>query len=263
MWSRESFSYSRLAVVSLCILVFLSLAAFGVFIVFDFGSAAVSNPSQKLVQSGQVSASFWNVLRSWRDWSSVFEDLERERLRLDSLQAEMEILNKENQSLRSALGLNSRFKFNLIGPAGAFGFRPAPLSQDFMINKGEKDGIKVGDVVISDAMVLLGRVKEVREDFSIVSDIKSTDSQVTAKILNKETQGLIKGSSNDMIMDLVTQNDDIVEGDIAVSSGNDNFPAGLIIGEVYSISPNSTDIFKGVRVKSIESLGYSVFIISI
>ena len=46
----------------------------------------------------------------------------------------------------------------------------------------------------------------------------------------------------------IVQTDEIKEGDTIVSSGNDLFPAGLIVGMVRHVQANETQLFKGVSV---------------
>ena len=51
-----------------------------------------------------------------------------------------------------------------------------------------------------------------------------------------------------MYLDFLIQGDDIKEEDVLISTGNDPFPPGLIIGSVDYVEDNATQMFKKVRI---------------
>lgn len=260
---RESLTYSRILIALAVVIVIVGVAAFGLSFVFDFGSSTISEPSQNIANLSNQPVSFLNVVRHWKQWNEVFNNIETEKMRADSLQAQLEISEDQNNSLRSTMGLIPNSGFNLIGPAGIFSFRPKPLTESFLVNKGNTQGVRENNVVVSDGMGFLGVVSSVKDSYSEVRDIRSSQTQITARIIGRQTQGLVKGTGrSELAMDLVTQNDEIQEGDVVVSSGNDLYPAGLVLGQVSYIGPNTTDIFKEIRIKPVSSNGMAVFIIN-
>lgn len=262
---RGSFRYSRFFIVLVVVLVILGLAGFGLSFVIDFGAKVMSGPGKNIASAGKTTVSFWNVLTSWQDWEVVFDDLQKERSKAANLEGRVESLEEENMALRSMAGFAQRNNVILIGPAGIFSARPSSLSNSFLISKGSREGVKVNDVIVSDKSDFMGVVSDVKETYSVVRDIRSSQTQITVRIIGKETRGLARGKGDDELnLELVTQGDQVSEGDIVVSSGNDVYPPGLIVGEISHVVSNTTDIFKEVRIKpSILNAGPVVFIISL
>jgi len=65
-----------------------------------------------------------------------------------------------------------------------------------------------------------------------------------------------------MYLKLVIQSENIKEGELLVSSGDDFFPPALIIGKIQNIESSQGDTFKIVRVKPMfESLSFSRVVI--
>ena len=52
-----------------------------------------------------------------------------------------------------------------------------------------------------------------------------------------------------MFLDFVVQGDEIKEGDMLISTGNDQFLPALIIGSVDRVEANLTQMFKKVRIR--------------
>ena len=73
--------------------------------------------------------------------------------------------------------------------------------------------------------------------------------KATITILAKNISGIAHGAMTEgLYLDFISQNDEIREDDTVITSGNDIFPPGLIIGKVVKIDPGSGGLFKQVKV---------------
>lgn len=160
-----------------------------------------------------------------------------------------EDLKGQNERMREAMGLPAISGRNLLD-AGVFNLGSDPGGHHLLINKGAKDSLKKDDVVISASGVLIGIVDEPFENYSRINTVMSIVFKATIKVLSKDISGIAKGAvENGIYLDFISQNDEISEGDTIVTSGNDIFPAGLIIGKVSRVSADSGSLFKTVIVE--------------
>lgn len=164
--------------------------------------------------------------------------LKNENTRLNVLVASQDELRDQNVFLRELLDFETVSGHKFID-ARTFNFQFTPEGHYFLINKGGESGIKTGDIVISSSGILIGTVSEINGSFSRASLVTNLGFKITIRILGKDTTGIARGFLNDGLqIDFIYQNDDITEGDIIVSNGNDIFPSGLLVGSVSKITSN-------------------------
>lgn len=173
--------------------------------------------------------------------------LTNENNKLNALLASQNDLKDQNNFLRDLLDLEFVSGRKFID-ARIFNMQFTPGGHRFLINKGSADNIKVGGIVLSSSGILIGSVSETEDGFSRANLVTHLDFKITIRVLGKNTIGIARGVLNDGLqIDFISQNDDIVEGDIIVSNGNDMFPAGLLIGRVKKITSNDDGaLFKKV-----------------
>lgn len=198
---------------------------------------------------------------AWRSLSSENEELKLKNKELTSRLARLDILEEENSFLKRAVGI--REKMGDIVYANVYNLNLGPKGYNVMINKGSSSGITEGDVVVTGGKELVGIVESVSENFSRLNFIFDTDFKITAKVLGKDTAGIARGAVTEgMYLDLISKDDDISEGDIMISSGNDMFPPALIVGKVVYVESSDTQTFKKVRVMpEIDDLGKVVVLV--
>jgi rod shape-determining protein MreC len=181
--------------------------------------------------------------------------LKEENQKYSGERGEIEALLEENEFLKKAAGIAD----TLSGPpvmAGIFSISLGPAGYEVLLNKGAPDGIGAGDVVISEARVLLGSVITAGERTSRVLFVTDPNFSVTARVLGSETAGIAKGDLKDGLrFELIVQDDKISDGDTVVSSGNDRFPAGLIIGTVRNVVADESSVFKKVAIEPAVNAG--------
>jgi len=183
--------------------------------------------------------------------------LKEDRQAILSNLASQERLKEENIFLRELLGLKIQEMKPLV--VGIFNSESTPRGSNLLINKGQIDGVKKDDVVISSSGVLIGVVDNVAEDYSRVILVTNLDFKTTIKIISKKTSGIAIGSmAKGIYLDFISESDEVVEGDTVVTTGNDLFPPNLIVGKVVQVSSGNGGLFKNVRVEpAIEEINLS------
>jgi len=157
-------------------------------------------------------------------------------------------LKEENIILRQALDLELEKEFRLE-MAQIIG---KDISQEFiLINKGAEQGILKDMPVITEQKVLIGRVKEIYNDFSKVMLIFHKESSFDAKIQReeeKDVSGIVKGTgSQGLTLDLIK--DEVFEQDIVLTSALGNiFPEGLLVGRIRAIKKSDVETFQQAEI---------------
>ncbi len=177
-------------------------------------------------------------------------NLEEENKKLFSQIALQADIQEENNFLRKALGLPYAKSFKFVD-AGAFNAQFGPKGHIVLINKGSDEDINSGDAVITGSGILIGIITETFGNYSKAILASNIDFKVTAEIFDRDISGMARGALNEgMALDFISQNDEIKEGDLVVTKGNDMFPAGLLIGKVTKANSDNADLFKKVFIKA-------------
>ena len=215
----------------------------------NFGTAMLGSRMSYIFSGVEGAGFFFRGLVGFGNVVSENESLTKENMELLSRLADYEDINNENEFLRKALDISPRFN-NKIVYANIYRFQLGPDGYDVLLNKGVKDGIADGDVIITEEGVLVGRVEKAYAGFARVLVVSDTDFSVTAKVLNSNTAGIARGALDQGLnFDLIVQSDLIKEGDVVVSSGMDMIPPALIVGTVGYVETKETDLFKKVKIK--------------
>ncbi len=233
--------------------------AVAVFIVMGITFATSKNPSSA---SGNV---LGTVLRPVQGFFSSIGDgvggffgfigdmknFQQENLELkdkvDELSAkvrELEGFRQENERLRQLLDFKSAAsQWDMVG-CEVIAKEPGNWFHSFTIDKGEHDGIRVDDAVLS-GYGLVGRVTEVGPTWAKVLTIIDTESSVGA--LNSRTQdfAIVDGDlslaeEGKCKLSYLAKNSSPVVGDSILTSGLGGvYPEGILIGSVSDIKSDS------------------------
>ncbi len=170
--------------------------------------------------------------------SQKVDDLSFANARLESAQ-------QENSGLRKALNFEQQSKLNLLS-AEVLDIDPTGLSQTIVISRGEKSGLHLNQPVVAAPGLLVGKVTKLYSDSAQVTLITDPNLLVNAEVADSGARGIIRGEHGlALSFDLVTQNDVIKSGDEVITSGlSDDFPRGLLIGEVSAIRSSQSELFQ-------------------
>lgn len=166
-------------------------------------------------------------------------------LRLSSL-AEA---SRENRRLREFLGFEPPENFRVV-PVRivSLGHNQYPISA--VINKGINDSIKINQPVIN-RFGLVGKIKEVMPEFSMVQLLTDPANAVSARIAESRQFGIVRYLPEEgMIFDNLPADAGINKGDLIISSGLGGvYPSGLTIAVVDSVFTIKGEIKKSIWLK--------------
>lgn len=196
--------------------------------------------------------------------------LQEENLLLASKIIDRQKLERENQALSDQFQ-TAKPKSYILLPAkilGMLNFIPNISNPSSLIlDKGETDGIKVGDAVVFKNN-LVGKVVRVTAYLSKVDVVNNSSSSFTART-EKGALGLIKGLGDLMVLDNVLMSDALSKDDIVMTLPNQSMdgagvPSDLVVGKIISIDKNPSAVFQRAEVKSLINFSSlsTVFIIT-
>lgn len=198
---------------------------------------------------GQKIFGGFSDLISWRSSARKIDELEKALKQLAELSLKVKVLEEENQALRKQL--EAPFPPNIkFLPARTLG-----LSRYLNIDKGRKDGVRPGMMVVSEN-ILVGRVVTVTPRTAQI--ILPTDpySKIPAYTLKTRAHGLVLGEfSTEVIFDKVLQAENLRVEDFVATSGEGDYRPDLLIGRVTRIEKVATQPFQKAEVSPLLDYG--------
>lgn len=170
-------------------------------------------------------------------------------------------LEREITELQAVLDLRSTIRFSSVAVQ--------VVARDFeigrrvvVIDRGARDGVQIGDVVIGAGNTLAGRVIEVSDASAQVRLMSDPEFSVTAEVASTGAIGLIRGrGANPLAFDDIDALRDVPIGAEVTTSGielsqtlRSAFPRGLSIGRVVTLSDQAGTVIKSAEVESILEL---------
>jgi cell shape-determining protein MreC len=160
-------------------------------------------------------------------------------------------LKKENLILKAELAKLSNLNNFLaqtskrkIKPAFVYSYYPFNLKNEILINLGEKDELTLEEAVVLPPQtqdqtqdlnfVLLGKIKKIYKNFSLVQTIFDPDFKLAVKIGQSQSDALLVGGPKPKL-NLISKDAGINIGDI-IYSAQSNLPYGLVVGEIKEIN---------------------------
>jgi rod shape-determining protein MreC len=193
--------------------------------------------------SSGVSDTFQTVV----DRGERVDALEAENFELRALASRMAGLVAENARLRALLGSSSQLESDAL-IAEVLSLEQRSDRHRLILDKGERDGVRVGQAVI-DSTGLLGQVTEVMPGLSKVMLV--TDPSHAVPMLNERTgQQVIAEGTGDrqqLSVRFISVSADIRLGDSLVTSGlGRRFPRGYPVGQISNIEMIPGESFQSV-----------------
>lgn len=176
------------------------------------------------------------------------EDLRARLLILERRALKYAALASENNELRRLMNSSELLDDRVI-VGEVVGVSPDPFSHEIIINKGERDGLSVGQAVL-DAHGLMGQVVQISQLTSRVLLISDSSHAVPVEVVRNGLRAILLGIGDADTLDLVHVPDtaDIREGDLLVSSGlGGRFPRGYPVAEVSRITKEAGEPFISIE----------------
>ena len=175
------------------------------------------------------------------------ERLEQENLVLQGRSQQMASLQAENVRLRALLNSSALVRDDvLVGEL--IGVSPDPERLQLVLNKGEQDGVFIGQPLI-DADGLMGQVVEVSSGTSRALLITDVTHSVPVQVNRNGVRAIVEGSGELGSLEVrhVAATTDIQPGDLLVTSGlGGRFPEGYPVAVVKEVERDAGEAFARV-----------------
>lgn len=250
--------------------IFIFLVVFGILVFFH--SVGLLHPVENFFINllKPVSGRFYNIGNSFSKSYQNRESQASLQLKVDELTKAVAVLTVANSQQKEIaeenLKLKSQLKFlndnNFKAVAAMVIARESLVEgsedgQDLIINKGTNDGITVGQGVVSEEGLIIGKVIDAKETSSKICLTTSQECKLAAAVQNQtKTQGITDGDLGLTIkMNYIPQLEKISVGDTVITSGlGGKIPRGLVIGKIIEIRNESNEVWQDATIEPLVSL---------
>lgn len=188
------------------------------------------------------------------------EDLEGQVVDLTKRNADLKKIEEENEILRGHLNFLTVNEYsyvmsNVISRGDVVNI--SDRIEVIVIDKGTNEGIYNGLVVVSSDGVVVGKIVNAREETSQVYLANNEECKIAVTTFNDDkTSGVTEGDMGLTVkMGYIPQDKNIMEGDIVVTSGLEQYiPRGLIVGQVKEVDKESTGLWQNAVIEPMVDL---------
>ena len=148
---------------------------------------------------------------------------------------------RENEQLRALLDLTARHRSFVLEDVRVTARFTSNWESKLTLSKGSSAGIEAGDCVISETGVLVGIVDKGGVNWSTVSTIIDTDTEIGGIVTRTYSAGVLEGdlslmNQGRLKLNYLPEGAQLVSGDEVLTSGRgDMFPSGLPVGQVEGV----------------------------
>ncbi|MBI5076983.1 rod shape-determining protein MreC [Candidatus Falkowbacteria bacterium] len=213
----------------------------------------LTNPILRTMNSASVAIS-----ESYFNWQNRQELAAENKILKDQLstviseQARCKLVEEENEFLQKQLKYNKSKKYE-IEIAAVIGKSGDSALNALILDKGEKEGIEIGQPVIVGEGILIGKIFKVNKKNSIALLLNDDLSKIAVTVLNSiKTIGLVEGEYGlGMKMRLIPAAEVIKEDDLIITSGLEKkLPRGLTVGLVKNVKKAPEELFQEITIDS-------------
>lgn len=210
-----------------------------------------TTPIRSLIRGigGSVSGNFGSI-SGISSLQAENERLTKQVAQLKERLAEDAELRQQNDILRRQLAVGAA-KDNRLVAADVIGYQPDNFRQFLTIAKGSNDGLKVGQAVVADG-VLVGTISELSPTTAKVFLVTDPNFKVSGIDQVSRANGTVHGQlGSGLVMDKIAQGETVKPGDTVVTSGlGGDIPKGIIIGEIESVDQRDNQVFQTAQLSS-------------
>ena len=195
--------------------------------------------------------------RSKKDLIKDIKNLEK-ALELGQVDlARLDLLENENKKLRQYLNFFEESTYDYVLARVLWSENLLNLStynQNIVIDKGKKDGIRSGLVVVNESGVVVGKIIEVSENSSRLCLLNNNFCRIAVSINNPSSSlGLAEGDLGLSIkLNFIPQNEEVKVGNLLLSSGLEkDIPAGLAVARINNVEQEVNDIWQKVNAEAL------------
>jgi len=219
---------------------------------------AVVNPvSEQLYTWGGIFRWSDSHQKNNEELVSEVEKLKTELARFAVANSRCTEIEAENEKLKGTLKFKENSNQQLVVARVISRGGLVDDDRSLVINRGLKDGLKIGLAVISDEGVVIGKVIAVKEAVAQVCLTTMPNCQLAASVQNQyKTQGVTNGDLGLTIkMGFIPQLEKLSGGDLIITSGLEaDVPRGLFIGRVSQVRSESNDVWQEATIEPLVNL---------
>lgn len=204
----------------------------------------------RLYSQGTTFNSSYKSQQEKDDLLAEIEALHKEVERLTVVNATWKEVDEENQKLHQFLNFSDHNNFKTVLAQVIAKESLSDINdeeRDIIIDKGEKDGLRVGLALVSENGAIVGKILSIKDHTSRACLVTSRGCRLAAAIQNtSQTIGLTEGNLGLTVqMNYIPQSEDIALDDIVITSGlSDKIPRGLVIGKISLINSESNAVWQ-------------------
>ena len=172
------------------------------------------------------------------------DELDALRRQVGELQEKVrqgEEASRENEQLRELLEFQKRRRELTTEPAKVTARSTANWESTLTLSKGSAAGIEAGDCVVTQTGVLVGVVAETGLNWSTVSTVIDTETEIGGIVTRTYSAGVLEGdfslmNEGKLKLNYLPEGAQLVTGDEVLTSGRGEvFPSGLEVGRVEGV----------------------------
>ena len=243
----KSFGFKVLAAIALLLVGVMIYAAStgGMATIPSMISGAILTPLQSAASavSGGLN-SFAGMFGSSAELQRQIDELQAQLNDYRSKQVELDSLREQNEWLKEYLNIIEQDNDYQFADARVIAIDPADKYNNFTISAGTLSGVSVNDPVITPEG-LVGVVYETGLNYSKVRSILDPETQVSATVSRTRNNGITGGTLSlaqeaKLKLGFLSRDGGAQAGDMIIPSGMGGiYPAGLLIGEIEEVLPES------------------------
>lgn len=210
------------------------------------------------------------MIRLMSGWSSTATDTVDSRIKeleahVSTLAVDyvrLKALEEENQTLRAQARFLDRSGYDSVG-ARVIGRDVSGKRALLTIDRGGEDSIEIGQAVITDQGVFIGKISQILDRVATVELVTDPRSRVAASLqADGQLAGVIEGRGNGAgVLTYIPSSESLVADQLIVTAGTeDKVPGNLPIGVVNTVEGKPTDPFMNATIEPIVSLDRVVFV---
>jgi len=201
-----------------------------------------------------ISQSYDRAIDS-RDLGGLLKQTEDDNAKLLEDNARLHEVEAENKTLRDYLKFftDNHYDYQMANVVSREVISQVTSERNkLIIDKGFKDGLRDGLVVVDSRGLVVGRITTIKESLSEVSLLVDKNCRLAVSIQNEEgVAGIASGEAGLTVkVGFIPQTKSLDEGQLVVTAGLENdIPGGLVIGRVSQIDKASNELWQEVIVE--------------
>ena len=187
------------------------------------------------------------------------KELEKEIDELNYKLLEIDTIEADNRNLRDKLEIKERYNHFKLVYADIIVKNYDNFNETFVINKGEKDGIKLKQTVITKDG-LLGHISSVSDETAVVVTILDPNVSVGVEMASVNKNALVKGDfalKNEAKLKLtyIPIDTEVSVSEVVYTSGiGEVYPKGIPVGTIEKVFNKKNDIDRYAIIKPLADI---------